>query len=104
MTRTQYPSSDRAPAVPHAVAKLARPWRTARRRQSQDMRMGDASPDAGVVAPDLVRAMVPAEILQDDEIVLLLTKPSLFFIFYTSFFFMAVTLVLGALRRKACRC
>ena len=57
--------------------------------------MGEAAPDA--VAPDLVRAMVPEKILQEDEIVLLLTKPSLFFIFYESCFFVAVTLVLGAL-------
>lgn len=61
------------------------------------LRMGEAAPDAGAVSPDLVRAMVPEKILQDDEIVLLLTKPSLFFIFYESSFFIAVTLVLGAL-------
>jgi hypothetical protein len=59
--------------------------------------MGEAAPDAGSVAPDLVHAMVPEKILQEDEIVLLLTKPSLFFIFYESYLFVAITLVLGAL-------
>ena len=101
MTSTQYPSSGRAPTPPHAVAKLAPRWRAVRRRQSQGLWTGDASPDAGAVAPALVRAMVPEEILQEDEIVLLLTKPSLFFIFYTSFFFLAVTLVLGALAAQS---
>jgi uncharacterized membrane protein YdbT with pleckstrin-like domain len=53
------------------------------------------------VAPELVSAMVPQEILQEDEVVLVLTKPSLFHIFYTSFFFIAATLLLGALAAQS---
>jgi uncharacterized membrane protein YdbT with pleckstrin-like domain len=48
------------------------------------------------VSPELVEAMVPQQILQEDEIVLLLTKPSLFFIFFDSVFFIVVALMLGA--------
>ena len=66
-------------------------------RPNGEARMGEAAPGAGAVAPELVHAMVPEKILQEDEIVLLLTKPSLFFIFYTSCLFVAVTLVLGTL-------
>jgi hypothetical protein len=56
---------------------------------------GQADPRA--VSPALVGAMVPAQILQEDEIVLILTKPSLFFIFYTSFPFLVVTALLAVL-------
>ena len=56
---------------------------------------GGAGPQA--VSPELVGAMVPAQILQEDEIVLLLTKPSLFFLFYSSVRFLAATLILGVI-------
>ncbi len=41
--------------------------------------------------------MVPQQILQEDEVVLLLTKPSLFFIFFDSVLFVVVALMLGAI-------
>jgi uncharacterized membrane protein YdbT with pleckstrin-like domain len=47
------------------------------------------------VTPELVGAMVPSQILQEDEVVLILTKPSLFFIFYSSFPFLLGALLLG---------
>ena len=47
------------------------------------------------VTPVFVGAMVPAQILQEDEIVLVLTKPSLFYIFYSSFPFVPAVLLLG---------
>jgi uncharacterized membrane protein YdbT with pleckstrin-like domain len=66
------------------------------------MTTGDASGSGGggtggAISPELVSTMVPRQILQDDEIVLVLTKPSLFFIFYESVFFVAVALMLGVL-------
>lgn len=54
---------------------------------------GGGAPQA--VSPELVGAMVPAQILQEDEVVLLLTKPSLFYIFYSSFPFVPAVLLLG---------
>jgi uncharacterized membrane protein YdbT with pleckstrin-like domain len=51
----------------------------------------------GAVTPELVNAMVPAQILHEDEIVLLLTKPSLFWLLYSSFPFLLVTSLLGIL-------
>jgi uncharacterized membrane protein YdbT with pleckstrin-like domain len=59
-----------------------------------------ADPGTSAVNPDLVSAMVPAQMLDEDEVVLILTKPSLFYIFYTSAFFIAITLVIGALAAK----
>ena len=56
---------------------------------------GDAGPQA--VTPELVGAMVPAQILQEDEVVLVLTKPSLFFLFYSSFRFLVAALLLGVI-------
>src|SRR4051794_10151896 len=65
------------------------------RRDSGAMMAGEAEAGSEAVAPDIV-GMVPAQILQEDEVVLLLTKPSLFFIFYSSFVFILFTLVIGA--------
>jgi uncharacterized membrane protein YdbT with pleckstrin-like domain len=67
------------------------------------MWMGEVVPGggAGAVTPELVRAMVPEEILQEDEIVLLLTKPSLFYLFYTSIVFVGVTLAVGAMASQS---
>jgi hypothetical protein len=59
------------------------------------MMAGEAEAGSEAVAPDMV-GMVPPQILQEDEVVLLLTKPSLFFIFYSSFVFILFTLVIGA--------
>jgi hypothetical protein len=56
---------------------------------------GAGEADPRVVPPALVGAMVPAQILQEDEIVLILTKPSLFFLLYSSFPFLVVTTLLG---------
>jgi len=57
---------------------------------------GEAGAGSEAVGPELV-GMVPQRILQEDEIVLLLTRPSLFFIFYMSYFFIIITLMVGAL-------
>jgi uncharacterized membrane protein YdbT with pleckstrin-like domain len=54
---------------------------------------GGAGPQA--VSPELIGAMVPAQILQEDEVVLILTKPSLFYLFYSSFPFLLGTFLLG---------
>jgi hypothetical protein len=62
---------------------------------SNDSGAGNAGPQA--VSPELVGAMVPAQILQEDEIVLVLTKPSLFFLFYSSFRFLVATLLVGVI-------
>src|ERR1051325_4351868 len=51
----------------------------------------------GAVSPDLVTAIVPEQILQEDEVVLLLIKPSLWFILNSSVLFLAVTMMLGVL-------
>jgi hypothetical protein len=56
---------------------------------------GEADPRA--VPPALVGAMVPAQILQEDEIVLILTKPSLLFLFYSSFPSLVVIAMVGIL-------
>jgi uncharacterized membrane protein YdbT with pleckstrin-like domain len=54
--------------------------------------------DSGASLPgELVGTVVPEQILHEDEIVLLLTKPSLFFIPYTSFFFCVAAVGLGVL-------
>lgn len=49
------------------------------------------------VAPELVAAVLPEHILHGDEVVLVLTKPSLWFIFYTSFRFILTVFLLGVL-------
>jgi hypothetical protein len=54
--------------------------------------------DSGASLPgELVGTVVPEQILHEDEVVLLLRKPSLFFILYTSFFFCVAALGLGVL-------
>jgi uncharacterized membrane protein YdbT with pleckstrin-like domain len=52
------------------------------------------------VAPELVASMLPPAMLQQDEIVLLLVKPSLWFIVLTSVRFILVTLLLTYLAGK----
>lgn len=52
---------------------------------------------ADAVSPELVQAMVPQQMLHDDEVVLLLTKPSLFFIIFDSALFVAVALIIGSI-------
>jgi uncharacterized membrane protein YdbT with pleckstrin-like domain len=52
---------------------------------------------SGALPTELVGTVVPEQILHDDEIVLLLTKPSLLFIPYTSFLFCLGALLLGVL-------
>jgi membrane protein YdbS with pleckstrin-like domain len=49
----------------------------------------------------MVSAVVPAQILQEDEIVLVLTKPSLWFIVFTSVRFLLTTVLLGVLVVRA---
>jgi uncharacterized membrane protein YdbT with pleckstrin-like domain len=55
----------------------------------------NSGPDA--VSPELVQAMVPQQMLHEDEVVLLLTKPSLFFIIFDSALFVAVALIVGSI-------
>jgi uncharacterized membrane protein YdbT with pleckstrin-like domain len=52
------------------------------------------SEDASV-SPEMIAAVVPAQILHGDEVVLLLTKPSLWFIVFTSFRFILTTFLAG---------
>jgi uncharacterized membrane protein YdbT with pleckstrin-like domain len=54
------------------------------------------SEDASV-SPEMIAAVVPEQILHGDEVVLLLTKPSLWFIVFTSFRFILTTVLLGIL-------
>jgi len=64
---------------------------------SEDTSGGTALPT------DLVGTVVPQQILHDDEVVLLLTKPSLLFIPYTSFLFCLGSLLLGVLLAQLTR-
>jgi hypothetical protein len=57
----------------------------------------DSTAGGQAVTPELVHAMVPAQILHEDEIVLLLAKPSLFWILYSSAPFLLATALLGIL-------
>ena len=59
----------------------------------------EAPPSAGT--PELVRAMVPEQILHDDELVLLLTKPSSPLHLLHQFPFLAGTLAIGAMASQA---
>jgi membrane protein YdbS with pleckstrin-like domain len=59
---------------------------------------GMMSEDAsGRLAPEIAAAVAPEHILHDDEVVLILTKPSLWFVILTSFRFMLATVLLGVL-------
>ncbi len=49
---------------------------------------------------ELVGAVVPTQILHEDEIVLVLAKPAIAFIFYTSFYFLVGAAVLGVAAAK----
>jgi uncharacterized membrane protein YdbT with pleckstrin-like domain len=53
--------------------------------------------ESAPVAPAYLAAGVPEELLHGDEVVLLLTKPSLWFIILTSFRFLLTTVLLGVL-------
>jgi uncharacterized membrane protein YdbT with pleckstrin-like domain len=59
-----------------------------------------ASEDSSASLPPTLVAGVPAQILHEDEVVLLLTKPSILFIFYSSFVFVLATLLLGILAAR----
>jgi uncharacterized membrane protein YdbT with pleckstrin-like domain len=52
------------------------------------------------LAPTLPANVLPQEMLHDDEVVLILTKPSLFFVLITSFRFILTALLLGILAVK----
>lgn len=56
---------------------------------------------AAPVAPELVSAMVPDHLLHGDELVLLLTKPSPWFIFVTSFRFCLIVLLVATFSVRA---
>jgi uncharacterized membrane protein YdbT with pleckstrin-like domain len=54
--------------------------------------------ESGAALPtDLVVPVVPEQILHEDEVVLLLAKPSILFIFYSSAWFVVTALMLGVL-------
>jgi len=53
--------------------------------------------DSSTVSRELVASVVPEQILHDDEVVLILTKPSLWFIVFTSFRFILTVFLLGVL-------
>jgi uncharacterized membrane protein YdbT with pleckstrin-like domain len=53
--------------------------------------------ESAPIAPAYLAAGVPEELLHGDEVVLILTKPSLWFILLTSFRFMVTTVLLGVL-------
>jgi uncharacterized membrane protein YdbT with pleckstrin-like domain len=53
--------------------------------------------ESPAVSRDLVAAVVPEQMLHDDEVVLILTKPSLWFILITSFRFILTFVLLGIL-------
>lgn len=57
----------------------------------------DSAPLPGTLSPEYVASMVPQELLHGDEVVLILTKPSLWFIVLTSFRFIVTTILLGVL-------
>ena len=54
---------------------------------------GDSGPHA--VSPEIITGIAPENILQGDEEVILLIKPSLVYIFYTSFVFVLVAMMMG---------
>jgi membrane protein YdbS with pleckstrin-like domain len=64
-------------------------WRRAGRVMSEDA--------SGPLAPELAARVLPQEMLHDDEVVLILTKPSLWFVLLTSFRFILATVLLGVL-------
>jgi uncharacterized membrane protein YdbT with pleckstrin-like domain len=55
------------------------------------------SEDAPMVSRELVASVMPEQMLHDDEVVLILTKPSLWFILITSFRFIVTFVLLGVL-------
>lgn len=59
------------------------------------------NPIAQPVAPEIVSAMVPDDLLHGDELVLLLIKPSPLFILVTSFRFIAIIFLIAALGVRA---
>ncbi len=67
----------------------------ARRSLGTLLMSGESGGGPGAVTPEMISAIAPQNILQEDEIVLMLVKPSLFFIFYTSFTFVLVALMMG---------
>ncbi len=55
------------------------------------------SEDAPTVSRELAASVMPEQMLHDDEVVLILTKPSLWFILITSFRFILTFVLLGVL-------
>lgn len=60
-------------------------------------RMSEDSAAGRVVPREIVASVLPATMLHDDEVVLLLIKPSLWFIFLTSLRFMVLVLLVAML-------
>jgi len=58
---------------------------------------------AHAVTPEIITGIAPENILQGDEEVILLIKPSLFYIFYTSFVFVLVALMMGVAAAQVTR-
>jgi uncharacterized membrane protein YdbT with pleckstrin-like domain len=55
------------------------------------------SEEAPTVSRELAASVVPEQMLHDDEVILILTKPSLWFILITSFRFILTVVLLGVL-------
>ena len=69
------------------------------RDSNTDFRASPMSEDASgtPLSPNIVAGVMPREMLHDDEVVLILTKPSLWFVVITSFRFVLTVLLLGVL-------
>lgn len=65
--------------------------------QEQAKGVAHRAEDAAPLSPEYVASVVPQELLHGDEIVVLLIKPSLWFIILTSFRFLLATVLVGVL-------
>src|SRR4051812_24067814 len=83
-----------------STALLKRPAAVTARWRRREAGLLPTQPDASGAAPvnpALVGAMDPSQILQEDEIVLVLTKPSVMWIFYSCLPFLIAVTLLGIL-------
>jgi uncharacterized membrane protein YdbT with pleckstrin-like domain len=69
---------------------------TTERAAGKWVRMSEEAP----LPAAMVAGVMPREMLHEDEVVLILTKPSLWFVIITSFRFIVTTLLLGVLAVK----
>ncbi len=96
MARSSPPTRPRPLRSRNPAARLSSPPAARHSVLPGPFTVSPMSEDSGLAIPnELVSSIVPEQILHEDEIVLLLTKPSILFIIYSSFFFVLGTLVLG---------